>query len=137
MLRKIALYFCSVLILVFIGISNQIPVFFGYSNNFEIYTKNPSSNAVIVQANSNEYRLISNKVGESCKIKGKFDLSSFLQEMGAKVVLSEKTAQGVSYYAYSDDIKYGATIYGKAVNLHVFIGDTGVTVGSPLIFGSF
>lgn len=137
MIKKIFLVSFVILLLIFITFSNQTPLFKDYSDNFEIYTKSPSSNAQIVCTNSKTYPLIFGKVGESCKIFGEFDLSSFLMKMGAKTVFTEKAEHGVSYYAYSNDIKYKASVNGHVVNLHVFIGDSGVTVGSPIIFGSF
>lgn len=137
MLKKIAVLTCAVILVLFISYSNEKPLFSNYSNTFEVYTQNASSNAVIVNATKNSYPLISSKVGESCKISGKFDLTKFLSEMGASTVFTEQTEQGVSYYAYSSRIRYGALIKGREINLHVFIGNSGITVGSPLIFGSF
>ncbi|MBQ8426337.1 MAG: hypothetical protein IJX16_01080 [Clostridia bacterium] len=137
MLKKTAVLLCAVIFTLFISYSNEKPLFNNYSDSFEVYTESASSNAVIVNATRYSYPLISAKVGESCKIVGQFDLTTFLEEMGASMVFTEQTEQGVSYYAYSRRIRYNAFINGSDVNLHVFIGKSGVTVGSPLIFGSF
>lgn len=114
-----------------------MPLFNSYSESFEVYTKSASSNAVITTTTKDYYPLIFAKTGESCKIKGEFDLTSFFIQTGAKLVFKEQTESGTSYYAYSKNIRYKKVINGKKVNLHVHVGKTDITVGSPIIFGSY
>jgi hypothetical protein len=137
MFKKLCLVVLSLVFILFIGIANEAPMFSGYAREYEIYTESASSNARIIKANKNIYPFITAKVGESCKIKGVFELHKFLADMKAEIVLIEPTGEGTSYYAYSKNIRYLKTIRGKRVNLQVFIGKTSVTVGSPIIYGSF
>lgn len=137
MLKKAIVLLVALFSLCFFGLKNAIPIFTNYADNFEVYTESACSNAVIVSTSKQAYPFILNKYGESCKIQGEFDLQSFLADMGAKAVFIEKTESGESYYAYSSDIRYAKTVKNKRVNLQIHIGDCGVTVGSPIIFGSF
>lgn len=137
MFKKIVVLFLVVMFTTFISLSNERPIFSSFSNNFDVYTKNSSSNAEIVKADNLTYSLIIGKVGESCKIEGEFDLQQFLEEMKAEIVMVEEFSEGINYYAYTNKIRYLEYVKGNLVNLQVFIGNSGVTVGSPLIFGSF
>ena len=120
-----------------VGIFNNKPIFNDYSKNYEVYLDTSSSNARIISATKTIYPLIYNKVGESCKIIGSFSLDEFLTKMNAELIFTEDTDEGVSYYAYSKQIRYKRMVCDKVVNLQVFIGKSGVTVGSPIIYGSF
>ena len=72
-----------------------------------------------------------------CIEKQEFELHSFLLEMGARIVFSEKTDKKVCYYAYSPKIKYIERVNNHNINLHIVIGENSVKVGSPIIYGSF
>ena len=137
MFKKFCLAFLAVVFMLFISIANEKPIFSSYASNYEIYTQSASSNARITNADKTLYPFITAKVGESCKVKGEFDIHKFLADMNAEIVFIEPTDEGTSYYAYSSNIRYLKRISGKRVNLQIFIGKTSVTVGSPIIFGSF
>lgn len=137
MLKKVLLLFCVGIITLYVVSIYQTPLFYKYSDSFTVYVGSNSSNADILNTNKSSFMFIKDKRGESCKINGSFDLQSFLSEFDAQLVFTEQTEQGVSYYAYSNKVKYKQQIKSKPINLHVFIGKSGVTVGSPIIYGSF
>lgn len=137
MLKKIAVIFFAFLLLFNVYANNNQPIFKGYAKSFEFYLSSPSSSAKIVRANDKLLFIGKDVYGESFRADEKnFCLEEFLSEFNAKIVAVESIEEGVSYYAYSPKIKYRAKVNGKTVNLHVFIGDS-VTVGAPLIYGSF
>ena len=85
-----------------------------------------------------DYRFIKDVTGESVKISNLgFDVNEFFEKYNAKIVFTETTDGVVSYYGYSKDIKYQTTIGGKRINLHVAVTKDSVTVGAPIIYGSF
>jgi hypothetical protein len=137
MFKRLFIVIISVFLISFISIFNEKPIFSSFADSYEVYIASASSNAKIVNTTRVSYPFIRSKVGESCKIKNEFNLTDFLSEMDAKVIFTEQTEEGVSYYAYSKDIRYEKKIKDQVVNLQVHIGSAGVTVGSPIIFGSF
>ena len=116
------------------AISSQ-PLFKNFNDNFEIYLNEHSSNAAIISSDAGGFIMTFTRTGESCKT----DLSAveIFSYFGAETVFTEVTCEGVGYYGFSEKIKYREYVNGKTVNLHVFEGKTGTTVGSPLIYGSF
>ena len=137
MFKRLMLLFLAVTIsLAFLSLNSR-PVFSDYSNKIELYFNSSSSMAQIVNIDSFNKQFFFSVRGESFKVdKQAFDLENFLKEFSALMVFVEEIEEGVSYYAYSPKIKYRAKILGKTVNLHIFLGKQ-ITVGSPLIFGSF
>ena len=95
MLKKISVITLSFLIILFFATSNAKPIFGAYTNSFEIYLFNPSSNAKILTVSKNEYPFIHNKVGESCKISGEFSLCEFLTDLSATIIFTEKLTRGL------------------------------------------
>jgi hypothetical protein len=49
----------------------------------------------------------------------------------------ESVDDGVSFYAYSKNVKYLRMLNGKKVNLHVSLSNGKVYLGSPIIYGCF
>ena len=137
MFKKIFTILLSIIISFTFNMVNNKPLFLGFSDKFELYLGSSSSTAMIVLVDENTFINYKNVCGESFKAeKNNFDLENFLQRFNAKIVFTETIEQGISYYAYSNKIKYKKTVRGKLVNLQIFIGDM-VTVGAPIIFGSF
>jgi hypothetical protein len=131
--RFLALVLSPLLIFVLFS-ANAKPVFYECIDTLVVYTS-LGSDGRIIKADSG--LLIGRVKGESFKLQKDFDLSLFLNEYKGEIVKVEEIPEGVSYYCYSNKIKYCKEFKGKKVNLHVFIGENGVTVGSPIIFGSF
>ncbi len=136
MFKKIcSLIFVGIICLSVTFINNR-PIFLDKSDSLEVYLSNSSSGEII--------RLYDKKCGaicvkgESYRVdKGKFSLESFIDEFNGEIIFQEKIDEGISYYGYSSEIKYRKIMNGRAVNFHVFIGENSVTVGAPIIYGSF
>ncbi len=138
MFKKICLFISCVLVLSSIYHINKTPIFKDYATKYEVYLNSPDSTANFIMVDQPNFCFLSGVKGESFKTeKNTFDLESFLKDFSANLVFLEEIEQGVSYYAFSNKIKYRTTLHNKTVNLHVFINDTMVTIGSPLISGSF
>ena len=118
--------------------SMNIPVFYRYSKNVEVYSLNNSSNAKIDFCTSIQYKFRFFKVGESCTIeKQNFDLKEFIDYYNAKIIFTETTSFGNSYYMYSKKIAYSKSINGKIINLHLVINQNKIVMGTPIIYGSY
>ncbi len=137
MLKKVVTAFLCSAFLLSVYLFNSTPIVTGVER-IEVYLYSSSSNAVIKTVEVKEFAFISNVKGECVKLKAKdFDLENFLSGYGAQVVLTESFDGGKSFYAYSPKIRYRETVCGKRVNLQVAIRGQTVTVGSPIIYGSF
>ncbi|MDE7380257.1 MAG: hypothetical protein K2N14_04310 [Clostridia bacterium] len=81
-------------------------------------------------------RLTLQKVcGESTHFAS-LDAESFIEKMGAEIVFEEELSDSYNYYCTAD-LPYSVTLYGKTINLHVCVKESGVTVASPIIFGGY
>ena len=138
MLKKI---FTAILIVVFficVYAMNVKPIFSGYSNNFEVYQARGSILSPITNCTALEMLFMRKVAGEGCKVDAsEFDLAEFLYEYDAKIVFIEQTGGITSYYAYSPKVKYLENIGGKVVNLQVAVRGEQITLGAPIIYGSF
>ena len=115
---------------------NNFPVFYSYSNSLEIYDKGKSSGNII--SISNFSAIFRHKYGEAFVTeKNQFQLQNFLKDFNAKIIFFEEIEKGTCYYAYSPKIKYFESINGEIINLHIYIGEVSVKVGSPLIYGGY
>ena len=137
MFKKTAVILASCFLIIALYFYLNTPIFKDYANQFEVYIGDASSSAQITRVTKSEFYFLDGVGGESFKTdKDGFELDRFLSEFSAKIVFTERIAEGTSYYAYSPKIKYRKTVKGKTINLHVFIGKE-VSVGAPLILGSF
>lgn len=113
------------------------PIFKGYSESLSVCFYSASSSGMIKEIDGKDIPVFG-KYGESfCKNNGEISVAEVLDRFAAKMIFIEKIAEGVSYYAYSENILYRKLIKGRKVNLHIFVGKEKTTVGSPIIFGSF
>ena len=138
MLKKFSYILLVILTFVCVGYVNSKPLFSKYSENFIVYVGSNSSNAEILTVDSKDYMSLKKVTGESAKISSRnFDVYDFFEKYNAEIVFTETVDGVVSYYGYSKDIKYQTIIGGKRINLHVAKAKNLVTVGSPIIYGSF
>jgi type IV secretory pathway VirB6-like protein len=138
MLKKALFILIAAVTLFVLWAINCVPVFGKMSDNFELYISEHSSNAGIVKVKRQEFPFVRNVTGESCKLKAdNFSVIKFFEDFQAEIVFIEETEEGVSYYGYSPLIKYHKDLRGERINLHVFVGGEQVTVGTPIIYGSF
>lgn len=134
MLKKIVTVILSALIVVVVFFLNATPIFNEHVEALELYTSLGSDGQIV---KADEKILLGRIKGESFRCESNFDYLKFINEYDGEILKVEKIPQGVSYYCYTDKIKYSKEFNGKKINLHVFVGENSVTVGSPVIFGSF
>ena len=135
MYKKIAVLFAIVLIIGITFLSAAQPIFKGYAEEFTYYYNSYSS-----KSQSEKVRgltLKRGKCGESFVADKGFDVEKLVSDFRAEAVRVEKAGEVTSLYYYTDKIPYFKTIGGKKINLHVAIDNDTVTVGTPIIFGSF
>ena len=138
MLKKLCLIILVIALALGFNLSRAKPVFYGVNDRVEVYLSNPSSTAEIKTVSLLEYKCLTNVVGESVQmLKNDFDLDKFLDRYSAKIRFTENTEHGVSYYAYSNKIKYKKVVKNTLVNIQIHISKALVKIGSPIIFGSF
>ena len=113
------------------------PVFSDYSSRFEVYFFDYSNLKGVKSVDKSKYVFCFNLRGESCVVENECSVEQILQNFNARVVKTEKHDNGVSIYAYSKEIKYKKTLFGKVVNLHIELSNGKITMGSPVIYGSF
>ena len=138
MLKKAFFLLLAFVVIVVLWATNCVPLFKEVANKYELYISEHSSNALSVEVQKHEFPFVKNVTGESCKIAvEKFCLVEFFEDFNGEILFIEQTEEGVSYYGYSPLIKYRKQLRGEIINLHVFISKEQVTVGSPIIYGSF
>jgi hypothetical protein len=125
----------------FIWFVNSKPLFNNLGDGYEVYLKSNSSKAQIVSVLKSNLWLYPQRYGEACVIKdnnlAEKNPLDYIQNFGGKLIFSEQTEQGISYYGYSPRIKYAKILNGKKINLHLFVGENYSKIGSPIIYGSY
>lgn len=77
------------------------------------------------------------KKGESVFIDGDFDLKSFEKEKRLDLKFKERAGGREIYYYTYPLARYSERINGVTVNMQIAVSEEGVTVGVPVIYGSF
>ena len=78
---------------------------------------------------------LKNVCGESTEYEN-FDLDSFLESVGGKVVFEEEFSDGVNYYCTAN-LPYSVELYNHKINLHIAVKGNAARVASPIIFGGY
>ena len=140
MLKKLTIIFLCVISLTICWWVNGKPIFSNLvgAERLEIYQRSNSSRAQIDTVNQLEYKIATNRYGEACVISIQdFKLKEIFDVLHAKLVFTETTNYGVSYYGFSPNIKYSKNLNGKKINVQVFVGESQVKIASPMIYGSY
>lgn len=140
MLKKSACALIAVVLIFSVYFLSSKPLFSGLADGvsaYEVYQTPYSSNQVAFVSNRLDYLLTLKKYGESCTLKKGVCAENVFSFFNASVIFTENSENGVSYYGYTDNIKYFTYINGRRVNLHVYEQKEYAKVGSPIIFGSF
>ena len=134
MLKRLALVFSIVFILLLLSAFNFEYAFKEYGGKEYFYKGPKSSFATEKEGDILNFLGIS---GQASFIAGKKDASEIINGLKAKIIFEENIDGIKNYYCYSPHLRYGITLNGKTVNLHVSLSDKGIKLGSPVIFGSY
>lgn len=138
MFKKYTSCVLCILLIVFCIFVQRQPVFSAYANTYQVYFADSYASSKSLRVDKNNYKFLSAIKGESVVVSCEnFKLNQFLNEFGAKIIVTEKIAEGTSYYAYSPKINYLECIYGEKINLQIFVADSYIVLGTPIIYGSF
>lgn len=142
MFNKIVIGILSIALIFSISITSKKPVFYGYADSFEVYLYENSSLAKMVNIKASEYPFLQKVKGESFKTNhNSFNLTEFLTNIKGNIVFTEEIEEGSSIYVFSNNIKYRKVLNENIVNIQIFIPNdienSLITVGSPIIYGSF
>ena len=103
------------------------------------YLGDTSKNCRTVTASGNKAMLtrltLTDICGESATYSS-FDWQGYLEDIGGSILFTEELVDSVNYYCEAD-LPYSIDLYGKKVNLHICVKDSGVMVGTPIIFGGY
>lgn len=110
------------------------PTLLNYTDKVLIYTGSNSSNAVVKRVDTG-YFSFDKIYGESCSLN--LSPQEIFDKFDVEVKFCEVAENVVCYYGYSKKFPYRKKINGKVVNVHVAVEGDRVTLGTPIIYGSF
>ncbi|MBE7086856.1 MAG: hypothetical protein E7369_00970 [Clostridiales bacterium] len=137
MFKKLCCVAVCMVLAGYLAISYRTPIFERYSDTFTVYLNSPSSLSTEIAVDRWDFLTLNKVYGESFVTNAEFDLQKLIDDFSAKLVLTESGGGVINYYFYSPMIKYKKSIKNQAVNLHVAYRGEVLTIGSPIIFGSF
>ena len=104
----------------------------------EVYSFSPSSNCAVFGEGEMGIIALSPAIkGESVRLSDGVAAEEVVKYFNARLEFSEETEDAYSEYYYSPYLSSSVRINGKKVNLHIAYSGDAVTVGTPLIFGSY
>jgi len=137
MFKKVFCLLSALVVLSAAWVVNSKSDFSSYASSFEVYSLTSSSSALIEIKTKNDLLLSFNRYGTSCVVDNLVTVEQIINDFNAKILFIETTENGISYYAFSENLKYRASIKGEVINLHIFDNGEFLKIGSPIIFGSF
>ncbi len=78
---------------------------------------------------------LSDVCGESAEYSV-LDLEEYLKSVNGEIIFTETLSDSVNYYCKAD-MPYSVKLYGTEINLHICVKNSGVKVGTPIIFGGY
>ena len=136
MFKRYFIVFLSVAFMLSLYFTVNKPLFSDYADRYELYLKENSSVAEIVNADNYSFPFYVSVKGEACVVKCG-DEKEIIGDFNAEIIFTEETDYAVIIYAYSKKIPYEKIVCGKKVNLQIAKRNDVIKVGSPLIYGSF
>ena len=136
MFKRYFIVFLSVAFMLSLYFTVNKPLFSDYADIYELYLKENSSIAKIVNADKYSFPFYFSFKGEACVVKCG-DEKKIIGDFNAETVFTEEIKDAVIIYAYSEKIPYEKIVNGKKVNLQIVKRNDVIKVGSPLIYGSF
>ncbi len=138
MLKRLALVIAVILAFSLVGDKSLI---FNVEGDYTFYLNSASSNAQIITVPFDDAKEmkknLKNVCGESVTTTRMSEIEKEIQRLNAQLLFSEKVDNIIINYYYSDKISAYKTVNGYKINLQTAINDNVITIGSPLIFGSF
>ena len=108
----------------------------GESYTFYCGTSSADCREVTVKQHAEIAKFCLKKVCGEATVYSDFDLQSFLDDTGAKVIAVETLSDSVNYYCTAD-LPYSVNLYGTEINLHISVRGNSAKVASPIIFGGY
>lgn len=108
--------------------------------NDDLFVAIKNGDSYIIQTKANKasevLKFLTNCSGFMLTFNGtKENIKNLLSEI--KIIKTEKSADIEIFYAYTCGLLYSTVIDGKKVNFQVAINKNVITIGSPLILGSY
>lgn len=136
MKKLLIIFFVFLIISSGIQVENNFSLLNYFSGDYTVYTSNENSINLGFCYMGKEHTK-DEVVGESIKIEN-LEIGSALKTLSANVVKTEYLDDGTTViYAYSSLINESVKIENKNVNLQIAERNNIVTIGWPLILGSF
>ena len=138
MFKRIVCLFLVSVSLLFFFYANKKPVLSDFSKTYEISIKNYSSAENLLTVSQAEFLAVYKVCGESVTLSiDDISESELIEKLHAiKVFENEINGEKHTYY-FSYKIKYGVTLNGRTVNLHIALNGDKIKIGTPIIYGSF
>lgn len=135
---KLTVLTCAVMIIIaaIAVLPNKLCFRGGKGYTFYCGTSSADCKVVTVQSGAAAAKLcLKNICGEATTYEN-FDLESFLEKVGAKVVRCEPYSDSVNYYCTAN-LPYSVNLYETTINLHICVRGNTAKVASPIIFGGY
>lgn len=136
MFKKLCIMFAFFLAISFMWIANSVSIFGANALVSEVYSSYNSSGKITDVKDRPLFSVLV-RCGEACYLDSEDDYKKLLDDFNAQIKITEKTENGVSFYAYSPKIDNFVIINGQKINLQIHIKDEVIKVASPIILGSF
>lgn len=108
------------------------------ADSYAFFCGDTSRNFREVRADGNAgiMKLVLNDISGECATYSQFDVEGFLKAIDGEIQFTEEIAGTRNLYI-SGNLPYSVTLYGTTINAQICIGEDGVKVASPIIFGGY
>ena len=116
----------------------QANLCFKGAESYAFFCGDTSKTCREVRASNNAVlkRLTLSDICGECAEYSVLDIESFLKSVNGEIIFVETLSDSVNYYCKAD-LPYSVNLYGKEINLHICVKQSGIKVGSPIIFGGY
>lgn len=137
---KIAIYLLGAALLVAALTAMPKRLLFSGGQSYNFYLGEGSKNCRVVTTDGESASItrltLSDVCGESASYPSDYDWQNLLASLNGDVLFTEELDDSVNYYCKAN-LPYSVNLYGKEVNLHICVKQSGIMVGSPIIFGGY
>ena len=130
MFKRLFLLMASVVILLSLTFFNYDNIFSGKKSTY--YKGTFGSTGKEVKGTFN----FLGSFGESARLT-KEEVENLFYNLSPTLLVIEEVGETTNYYCYTNDLKSGVRLKNQVVNLHISESNGVITVGTPIIFGSF